>query len=80
MSGWLVAIPYEGDPGVPTHEALCAVWHEDEQVALQLAKEYGPRGAQITARIVTTLRDSMLRGLKLRPGEAALLSADQPRI
>ena len=80
MSGWLVAKPYEVNAGLPTHEVLFAVWHEDQQTALRLAQEYGPRGSQITPRIVTALSESILRGLKLRPGEAAILHADQPRI
>lgn len=80
MSGWLVAKPYEVNAGLPTHELLFAVWHEDQQAALGMAKEYGPRGSRITPRIVTALSESILRGLKLRPGEAAILQADQPLI
>ena len=80
MSGWLVAIPYEVHAGLVTHEALFAVWHPDRDEALALAKAYDPQASQIQPRPVGELRESMLRGLKLKPGEAGLLHADQPRI
>lgn len=80
MSGWLVAKPYDGGAGLPSHEALFAVWHPDQQVALRLAKEFGPHGSRVAPHIVTALTESMLSGLKLRPGEAALLHGDRPWI
>lgn len=80
MSGWLVAKPYEGDAGLPTHEALFAVWHEDRQEALRMAEAFGPHGSRITGQIVAALSDSMLRGLRIQPGEAAILHADRPWI
>ena len=80
MSGWLVAKVYEGDAGLPTHEALFAVWHEDQQEALRLADAFSPRGSGIRAHIVAPLSESMLRGLRLRRGEAAVLHADRPWI
>ena len=80
MTGWLVAKPYEGDAGLATHEALFAVWHEDQQEALRMAEAYSPHGSRITARIVVALTESMLRGLRIRPGEAAILHADRPWI
>ena len=80
MDGWLVAKSYEGDAGLPTHQALFAVWHEDRQEALRMAEAYSPRGSGITAQIVAPLSESMLRGLKIRPGDAALLRADRPWI
>ncbi len=80
MSGWLVAKPYEGDAGLPTHQALFAVWHEDQQEALRMAEAFSPHGSRITAQIVAPLSESMLRGLKIRPGEAGLLHADRPWI
>ncbi|MDT9601066.1 hypothetical protein [Sphingosinicella rhizophila] len=80
MSGWLVAKAYEVDAGIPTHETLFAVWHDDQQAALELARNYGPHGSRVTPRVLTTLSESVLRGLKLRPGEAGVLHADRPWI
>ncbi len=80
MSGWLIAKPYEVDGGLPTHESLVAVWHEDRQVALEMAQRFSPRGSAVVGRIVTALGDSVLRGLKVQPGGAAMLHADQPWI
>ncbi len=80
MSGWLVAIPYEADAGTVTLEALFAAWHPEVETALKLAKSFDARGSKIQPRAVARLDDSILRGLKLQPGEAGLLVADQPRI
>lgn len=80
MSGWLVAKPYEENAGLPSHEALFAVWHADRDAALRLAKAYGPRGSGVAPRIVAELSESILRGLRLRPGQASLLHTDQPWI
>lgn len=80
MSGWLIAKPYEGDAGLATHQALFAVWHEDQQAALRLAEKFSPLGSKITGQIVAPLSEGMLRGLKLRPGEAGVLHSDRPWI
>ena len=80
MSGWLIATPYDADAGLATLEALYAVWHPDRATALELAKGYSPRGSGVQPRVVSELSRSTLRGLRLRPGEAGLLHADQPWI
>lgn len=44
MRGWLIAKLYEEDAGLPAHEALFAVWHEDQQAAMRMAETYSPSG------------------------------------
>ena len=80
MSGWLITKPYEANAGGVTLEALFAVWQADQETALRMAEDYGPLGSRIRGRILSELSESVLRGLKLRPGQAGLLRADRPWI
>ena len=80
MSGWLITKPYEASGGTAKLEAFFAVWHADRDAALRMAKDFGPRGSGVRPRPVAALSESMLRGLRLRPGEAAILHGDRPWI
>lgn len=80
MSGWLIAKPYEENAGLATHEALFAVWLPDGEAAISLAKAYGPRGSNTEPRKIAEVSDSVLHGLRLQPGQVALLQADRPFI
>ena len=80
MTGWLIARPYEVNAGIPTHEALFAVWNADQETALRKAQSYSPRGSSVTSYVVAGLSEGMLRGLRLQPGETGILHADQPHI
>ena len=79
MSGWLVSLTYDANAGVPTLEALFATWSPDSDEALRQVAAFDPRGSQIRPRLVAELPDSLLRGLKLSPGQTGLLQADTTR-
>ena len=76
MSGWLVSLTYEVNGGAPFLEAVFASWTPDSEKALRQVGDFEPRGSQVSPRLVTELSDSMLRGLRLEPGQTALFSAD----
>jgi len=74
MSGWLVTLTYEVNGGLPFLEALFASWQDDRSAAKRSVAGIAALGSRVTPRIVAPLSDSMLRGLRLRPGESARLT------
>jgi len=73
MSGWLVTLTYEVNAGLPILEALFASWQDDRTAAVRSVASIAALGSRVTPRIVAPLSDSMLRGLRLQPGETARL-------
>lgn len=73
MSGWLLQVPAEEDAGTVTIANLYAAWVESRSDALNMVATLLPVGAHIKPQILSSLSGSLLRGLKLEPGEAALL-------
>lgn len=76
MSGWLVSLTYEGNAGVPILDALFATWTSDPDEALRKVGDIEPRGSEVMPRLVVRLTESMLRGLRLSPGQTGLLQAN----
>jgi hypothetical protein len=79
MSGWLVSLTYETQGQAPFLQALFGSWLEDRDDAVRAVAGFDAAGSKVAPRIVGKLDDSMLRGLRLNPGQTGLLGADQKR-